>query len=84
MDTWVAPSMSDPVCIVCKYPATGHAWVRPVAGGRRVALYFCDDNCRAQKLAAVLPKGWVEGNHRVGWDVFVDWDESDELPADLR
>ena len=76
--------MGNVRCIVCEWPATEHVWVRPVAGGRRVALYFCDDDCKTQKLAVVLAKGWAVSGGPLGWDVFVDLDESDELPAELR
>lgn len=71
-------------CCVCGWPATGHAFVRPVAGGRRWPLFFCDNGCKQQKLAAIEPRGWIETTSVLGYDMLTPLEESRELPAELR
>lgn len=55
-----------------------HIWVRPVSGGRRRPIFFCSEQCKTDRLAALRSDGWEETTSVLGWDVFIPmWEEND-------
>ncbi len=62
-------------CVRCGFPADVKTFVRPLAGGRRKLLLFCDEDCRELELLELDQCGFIETTVVLGYDVFIPiWD----------